>query len=386
MLRPDVYNRSVFFILRVLASVGILFFLSPYRADGQAGQSVEFTPQLGFVVPHRAELRNLVTGHSRGFHAGWQMSSRFASKPKDWHAVYHYPTWGFQVYYADLGNRKQLGQQVALNAVIKIPQFAKYWNGSRRLQLYSQWGIGGGYNSVVWDLEDNPKGIALSSALNICLTAGYLAQVRVSDRFSVSAELNMVHFSNGSLSVPNLGTNNLSAGVGLIYSLAPADQGLPQSNSMQDSLQSDFKKFSWLVSFSSGLRENMPPDGPAYFVHNFAFGFEYRPAFKNGLIVRHDAGYNLSLDPLLLRNGYDEVRVTDRIQLGVAAGLVRYFGRASFEAVLGVYYRNQYAGNGTFYNRFALRHQVTQGISVSLGLKTHWAKADYPELGVLYHF
>lgn len=386
MLQPDVYNRCVHFMLRLLGVVSVCFLFSPYRADGQVGQSVALAKGFGFVVPHRPELRNLVTGHSNSWHAGWQLNTRHARHRKAWHSAYNYPLWGVQVYYADLGNRKQLGQQLAVNAVIKLPQFTKFIAPHRRVQLYSQWGIGAGYSDVVWDLEENPKGIALSSALNVCLTAGYLTQVRVSDRFAVSAELNVVHFSNGSLSVPNLGTNNLSGGLGVVYHLAPIRPYVKAPQLEVDTALCTFKKLSFFAAFSSGLRENLPPGGPSYFVHNVAVALEYRFRFKTALMVRHDASYNLSLDPLLLRNGTTEVRAADRLQGGFSVGLVRHFGRASFEASLGAYYRNRNAGDGTFYNRFALRHQVTQGISVSLGLKTHWAKADYPEVGVMYRW
>lgn len=386
MLQPDVYNRCVHFMLRLFGVVSVCFLFSPYRADGQVGQSVALAKGFGFVVPHRPELRNLVTGHSNSWHAGWQMNTRHAGHRKAWHRAYHYPLWGVEVYYADLGNRKQLGQQLAVHAMVKLPQFTRLIAPHRRVQLYSQWGIGAGYSDVVWDLEANPKGIALSSALNVCLSAGYLAQVRVSDRFAVHAGISVVHFSNGSLSVPNLGTNNLSGALGLVYHLTKMRSEASNPDAHVDTSLHSFTKWTFFTAFSSGLRENLPPGGPSHFVHNLVLGAEYRWIFKTALVVRHDASYNLSLDPLLRRNGTTEVQSTDRLQGGFAVGIVRHFGRASFEASMGAYYRNRNAGDGTFYNRFALRHQVTQGISVSLGLKTHWAKADYPEVGVMYRW
>ena len=325
------------------------------------------------MIPHRDELRNLITDHSRGFIAGihWRTNGE-----KEWHSRYRFPTWGFEAYYANLGNPRELGQQFALSTTIRFERGTK-------LRRYGLWGIGLGYNSVQWDLESNPKALAIGSALNCCLTAGCGLVYSATPQLSIDLNLRMTHFSNGAMRMPNLGTNNAMALLGVRYSirreeildLPPHPAGQAEKTGLESAIYA-----------STGVKENQPPGGKKYFVHNLGFAIGQRFGAKSGLLVRADVWYNRAISVHLQGNDGEDANPTDLLQAGLALAYQRYYGRLTAEAQVGIYLHSRFKGDGLFYNRFLLRHGVTDSFDAFIGLKTHWTRADHPEIGIRYRF
>jgi hypothetical protein len=335
----------------------------------------------GFLVPHRSELRPLVTGHSQTVTAGFSRSTAQAATRKPWHALYGYPEYGFEVYYADLGNARQLGRQLALNAMIQLPVA---WLSSERINTHSVWGIGLGYNTVVWDMNTNRKAIALSSPFNVCLTAGYEVDFKFHSYLTPFASLRMTHFSNGALRLPNLGTNNLSAAIGVRYRLG--DETILQELEPDAADHPPGRaKFTPFASLSTGAKENLPPGGPTHLIYTASIGVYWNYSAKSDALARVDHWYNLALTPLLASgNQASESPALDRFQQGVAIGHVNRFGKASFEVHMGIYTRTVYRGQGLLYHRFQLNHAIGHRFTASLGLMTHWARAHHPEIGLVF--
>lgn len=375
----------------LLSAIFTLVSFSPFWADAQSLEAISLSGGFGFMVPHRQELRGLVQGHAREFGVGALFSTLGAKKEKSWHRHYGFPNYGFEFYYADLGNRAELGQQMALNAFLHLPFPFLKQSPTDRWQIYSHWGIGAGYTDVVWSLDDNLKGIALSSAFNVCLTAGFYASHHFSNRFSANAGVRMTHLSNGAVKLPNLGTNNLTGNIGLRYHLIDQRVSAPSTDSPDGSDSDSFdlskqKKMHFFATVNSGIKENLPPGGPKLFVHNAAIGLELRSSPKSGFLLRSDLWYNLAVSGLIERNEGIAPTRGDRVQGGLALGYIRHFGMARFETQMGAYLYSRYRGNGLFYHRFVISHEITEAIRVTLGLKTHWARADHPELGVVFRW
>ena len=51
-----------------------------------------------------------------------------------------------------------------------------------------------------------------------------------------------------------------------------------------------------------------------------------------------------------------------------------------------LYLRDRYRPNGPLYHRIGFRYQLKNGLYGNVTLKSHWAKADYMELGIGYVF
>lgn len=380
----EVYKLSFYRIVLCCGTALLLLLSHPPGRAQSPPDAITLTPGFGFMVPHRKELRNLVSGHSRSLAIGMEFHTRNAPQTKAWHSVNRFPSYGLEFYYADLGNPRQLGRQFALSAYLRLPAPFLSEQPKRRWSMHSIWGLGAGYSDTTWDLEANPKGIALGSALNICLTAGYGVQYRFSPRFSGALAVRMTHFSNGAVRLPNLGTNNLTSNLSLMYQLRDASSELPKEAPLPNDDEGRVHKF--FGTYSIGIKENLPPGGPMHFVHTIGLGFRSRPGERHGFVLRTDLWYNLAISSLMARDVNYEMRRSDRIQQGVAAGYARYFGKAHFEVHMGAYLYTRFEGNGLFYHRFILSHEVTDRLRATLGLKTHWARADHPEFGLVGYF
>lgn len=349
-------------------------FFSPCDLGAQVVDGVYLSPGRGFVVPHRPELRGLVSSHSTTLFAGFWNDTRHASKPKLWHGLYGYPQWGIEAYYSDLGNPRELGHQFAALAYLKVQ--SKRLSG-KRVTASAIWGIGAGYTTRVWDLGENPKGIALGSHFNVCLAAGYLVDLKLSERMRLETGVRFTHFSNGAIRMPNLGTNNLSAQIGLRYGFRRS----PVKNEVAETPPASIPKPNeYRVHATVGMKQNLPPGGPNYMVYNLAGEYARRLGHKHAVLLRADGWFNTASAALL----EGETGSLERIQAGFALGYRRHYGAASFDIQMGAYAFSRYRGNGLFYHRFQLAHRLSEHWSASLGLTTHWARAHHPEIGVYY--
>jgi hypothetical protein len=332
-------------------------------------QSLFVNASGGFMVPHRDEIRGLVTAHSTGFEVGAMWNT---DGSKTWHQRYHNPLWGLEGYFSDLGN-EALGKQGALSIFTRLPSF-------RRPQFSAYWhfGIGAGYSNARWDIDTNTKGIVLGSHFNAALGLGYYTELCVSEKLSLTAGIRMTHLSNGSVVVPNLGTNNAAFSLGCRYSMkdefvSNTISNIPAVRGMQIN-----------AGYAAGLRQNQPAGGPNHFVHTLSIGSAYRFNYSSSLLFGLDVFYNTSIRPFLIRDngGYTSA---DLIQTGAFLGYAKHFDRMEFRIQAGYYLMNKYGGNGSLYHRFGFRYRITDHLMAQFHLKTHFAKADYPEIGIVWY-
>jgi len=72
------------------------------------------------------------------------------------------------------------------------------------------------------------------------------------------------------------------------------------------------------------------------------------------------------------------------VQLGGLLSYSLFFDRLSLKIQQGFYLRDSLKLNGSLYHRFGLRYVLSDRMFAQLSLKTHFAKADYGELGIGY--
>ncbi|MBW6482993.1 MAG: hypothetical protein K0B10_08015, partial [Vicingaceae bacterium] len=61
-------------------------------------------------------------------------------------------------------------------------------------------------------------------------------------------------------------------------------------------------------------------------------------------------------------------------------------GNVSYMVQMGGYLLSAYKGDGLVYHRITSRYYINEQFFVNLGLKSHWAVADFIEFGVGYKF
>ena len=350
---------------------------------GAAGDSLKTSsmrwslqPQFGFIIPHRTEMQHLITGHSRGINMQWMKES---IGQKQWERNYQCPEYGLDLYYNYTGNAEQLGHQLALSYLVRLPlrrieiirEKKKYFNHSLGL------GIGLGYNTKTWDLETNTQSQVIGSHLNAALTIEYLTQIFSLKKIQVRGGLRLTHYSNGAFSLPNLGTNNIA----LALTISQKSEIAIKKTFGRDNVE---KNQRLLVSLTGGLKEIPPPYGKKYGCLTLGVIGERRVSYKSSFSLGSEVMFNSAVKTL--RNRMEEAQTgwEKNAQLSLVMGYGLNFDKLHLRILQGFYLVNAWQADGAFYQRVTLCYQVTDRIQALLGLKTHFAKADHSEIGIGY--
>lgn len=356
---------------RAVTSAIVLLSLSTSVTAQNGPHYLTLESHYGFMVPHRTIIRDVLIDHSYGgtLAAEWKVSGK-----KRWHHLYKKPVYGLEFCFADLGNPVELGQQFSLSSTIRLPL-----GKSERMRHHVLTGLGLGYSTVQWDIEENLKGITIGSALNFTLSLGYYLEQPISERVELFGGLRITHLSNGAVSLPNLGTNNVSLVIGARLNRRPDFE--PENPIFLQYLPKQRNIYAFVTT---GIKENSPPGGPTFFVHTASVSYEHRRNWKTSFFVRADVFANTAIRPLLQRDGVATGKGSDILQSGIGVGYAKHFGRLRFDMMMGVYLFNRFEGNGRFYHRFNFRYTITERWLAQVGLKTHLARADHPEVGLIY--
>lgn len=356
--------------------------VSRAQLDSAANWCLAISPHGGFVMPHHKSMAHLIQGHSTGCHV---YAKRLVDGTKYWHEAYNMPEQGIDFTFTNTGNPAQLGQQYSLSYLLNLPL-----NGKRYVEDYLRitprgyvhWlglGLGMGYSTKRWDLETNHQAAVLGSQVNVAISLQYSTRLFSFRTGELRAGLRMSHLSNGSFQLPNLGTNN--AGVFLSYVA-----GKNRASYMKVIPMPKFEKNIFSVGVVSGLKEIAPPTGRKYAAVVLSALFERRVSYKSAFGVGLDGLYDSSLRPLIQQRTDELVAPIHVMQLGAVFSYSLFFDRFALKIQQGYYLADAWRINGSLYHRVGLRYNLGHHMYAQLTLKTHFAKADYGELGIGYVF
>lgn len=328
----------------------------------------------GFLIPHRAEMAHLITGHSAAISVA-RMRSFSGKKP--WHRGFNFPNHGWEMYYAETGNVQALGRHFAASYLLELPlQKKRSTIESHSLFRHSlTLGVGLGYATKKWDLETNHQAPVLGSHANASITLLYLVQL--SPRWQ--GGLRMTHFSNAAFQLPNLGTNTV--GLTLRY----ATQSMHAKPCTEEAFAPK-KKWTYSATFGIGLKEVLPPTERKYAAGSITVFADKRMRLKSSVGMGVDLLYNSSLEQLLEKVPSYSGAKTQVAQIGAVVGYTLHFEPFDIRLQQGVYLRSLWKEYGLFYQRIGIRYHLSPHWLTILHLKTHFAKADYAEIGFGYQF
>jgi len=108
-------------------------------------------------------------------------------------------------------------------------------------------------------------------------------------------------------------------------------------------------------------------------------------------ILAPKAGFEIGLDVFSNQSHFDfEPLVTKTqwslLQLGIYSAYFVPMNHIHFVFGMGAYVRDWYKPNGPIYHRIGVRYQWFNGLFGHMAIKSHWAKADYLELGIGFIF
>ena len=346
----------------------------------------------GFVIPHSNIIQPLVTSHAG---AASIFCYRPAAGNRAWHHAYAIPEQGIDLTFIYTGNPKQLGSQVALSYLLQLPITHKDRSASDHRHAFFQryrtqrrtfftMGIGLGYAMKHWDQYENHQAAVLGSSLNIALNLQVMHRRHWDGIGDLGIGARIIHLSNGAYQLPNLGTN--TASVFLQYTPHRHAHDLTPSMlpEFRDSIFAHFERTKWSLALTTGWKEIPPPGGAKYQAVSMQLLHEHRHRVKSSWGYGLDAFYNRSLLAVMNRNADTSYAFFRPLQVGAVVGFNLHFNRFELKMQQGVYLLDKWKGDGRFYHRVGLRYRFGESWFAQLTLKTHFAKADFGELGIGY--
>lgn len=327
---------------------------------------VEIRPKAGFLIAHRSIMGHAVKEHAYGTELSWYFKG---NGEKSWHQPYNNPRYGVSAFAGSVGNNDLFGLYFGAYGFMSIPLIY-----TERFTFSGRLGAGLSYAPKVYHHETNNLSIATSTHINALVSLAVESRYEIGSH-AVNMILDMTHFSNGAMKVPNLGLNIPYVSIGYGYKIRKANDSIV-SQQQQEVQRWEFGALG-LVSY----KEVYPVGGPKYPI--VGFNLVGRRYFKP------QVGMEVSLDMMhkgSLRTYAPDVPMTDGelLQLGAFAGYLLPFNRFHLVVGMGYYLRDKFRFQEPVYHRVGMRYVFDNGINLNLVLKSHWARADYIEYGIGY--
>ncbi len=355
--------------MKYLILIWTVFVSISLFSQGNNHFGIEVQPRAGFIMAHRSLMNHIPENQT----LGGEVSIYYQTNGKsEYHKLYNYPKYGITFLGSTLSNERILGNLFGAFVFGDFP-FVK----GKKDELSGSIGFGLCYVSRIYDPIKNPKNVAMSTHINVLVNFGLKYRHYFKNNMNFVLGINATHASNGASRVPNLGVNLLYASLGLGYQFKNVELKTKDHTIDLD------KKWKYNIIGVFSVKEEYPIGGKLFPIGSLSFVVTKRFTKKSGIEIYADGFYKSSIisDP----NRIDATN-WNIIQAGIFGGYNLYINKLRVVIGLGAYVFDKYNPNGLFYSRLGFKYQINKHLVAVLGLKSHWAKADYVEYGIGYTF
>lgn len=252
---------------------------------------------------------------------------------------------------------------------------------SKYAELWAAPGLGIGYLGQTYFTNRN---ILIGSHLNFASSMALKVAAKVAPYMRLSAGMDVLHFSNAGIRVPNYGLNISSVSFGILKLLRSSGQPKPDSVRQQERLE--YKRHQFDFGLNVGRRGVTRSKEGLYKTGLYA-GYNYRVNELLGCSSGIDAVYYHTIYQHNLQTYQSLATSLDRWRLGVAIGPDFWMERLAVMAKYGYYlhYNNfsRSAEEVRTYWTAGLKYYVMNWAAVQTKIYLHKTEADYLGLGVL---
>lgn len=287
---------------------------------------------------------------------------------------YRFPSKGIALQFQSFGNADVLGNAYGILQFTKFNLIQKEKFGFLDFRV----GAGMAWITKEYDAETNPKNNAIGSKLNAYINL-QLLYTKHWNHFLLGGGLEISHYSNAALTVPNLGLNTPMCFIKAGYNFHKRDVFAPDTNPVIAILPRAGNRFQFHVIGST--KQNLPGYNLPQFYPVIAAQGMYRKrlSFKWDFEVGTDLIYNAAN-----RFKYDDLSFSllETFQIGVFVGAAANFYRSQIFVGLGSYVYNKINPAGWIYNRIGYRYNFGKVFSALIAIKANFGIADYIEFGI----
>lgn len=291
---------------------------------------------------------------------------------------YRFLSRGFSLHYQDYGYREVLGTSWG------VLQFMKFnlLQGARFGFLDFRMGSGLAYLTRKYDPLTNPKNNAIGSYWNAFINF-QLSYTKTWEHFLVGFGVEMSHFSNAAITMPNLGLNTPMCLARIGFQVEPRQVFIPDTGVVIAILPRFSNSFE--LHGIGSVKQNLPGYFESQYLPVIGAQAVYRKYlnFKWDLEGGADVIYNAAN-----RVKYDDKTFTalETVQLGLFVGAAANFYRSQIFFSIGSYVYNKINPAGWVYNRIGYRYAFNNHLVGLLAIKANIGIADYLEFGLGYRF
>jgi hypothetical protein len=330
---------------------------------------IEAQYRQGLLIAHRGSMHHLPEAHLYGAEVSIYYQTRGKS---EYHKLLNFPKYGVSFLGTTIGNERIMGNLFGAYAFGDFP-FVR----GKKDELSGTFGAGLCYITRIYDPLKNPKDVAVSTHLNALVDLNLKYRHYFDKNWNVVMGLHLTHASNGASRVPNLGVNMVFASIGLGYQFKNIELKTKEVKIDLD------KKWKFGLQGIFSFKQEYPIGGKLYPVGNLSFIVTKRFTNLSGIEIYADGFYKTTAFGSVRRA---EMTNWNIMQAGMFGGYNLYLNKLRVLVGLGAYVYDKFLFDGRFYARLGFKYQVIKHLHVVLGLKSHWAKADYVEYGIGYTF
>ncbi|MFK5878442.1 MAG: acyloxyacyl hydrolase [Flavobacteriaceae bacterium] len=363
--------RKVSFIIVVFS------FFFGFSQEKKESSYIDFNYFYGNIIEHAPELKPIIQAHPTGFIFSWNKKKLGNSK---FERTFNYPDFGLTASYQNF-HTDVLGEVFSIYAHYNFYLLNR--NSKNQLKLTSGFGLG--YATSPFDKETNSKNWAIGSKFvaSVYLKLMYERQY-LFDNFGVSAGFTMLHYSNGSFSVPNLGINTVAATVGVNYNFDEVTSTLDRNLEIV-AYQKNPIRFG--AAFRTGFNESLINGSGLYPFYTFTAFAEKKLSYTSTVSVGTDLFLSTFMKNYI---EWDNIQqgtpneTADWKRVGIFVGYELNMEQFSVIGQVGynVYYPYDYVSS--VYERFGFRKYFGNHFFTDLTLKINMFRAEALEFGIGY--
>ncbi len=225
-----------------------------------------------------------------------------------------------------------------------------------------------------------PDSYIFGSHVNFLFGVGFSSAIQLNQDWSVNPYVQLLHYSNGSIKIPNAGANAVVYGLGVQKTIGDTKEHSPQKyTSSKDSLKTNALELMAGIGWRGKYKSN-----DHFFRAGFYAGYSrYLNSFfalRGGVdVVYYDQVYNPDV--------YDDTipywgKSYDHLRAGVSLGAELKFGKLALNYNVGRYLHMNSPYHQKMYWNAAFRYYLTPKFGVQGTLNAHKFQADFLNFGI----
>ncbi len=367
------YKNTLISNVRYLILLGFFIYSSTIQGQEKYPYSIQVTGSQGLLLSHHPSIGELIKKMPVLYNVS---IGKNTFGEKNWQRMHQFPSYGLHLGWVNYQNPSVLGYSFHSVPYIK---FAGFRSKKYALHISTGWGLG--YITKIFDSVYNFKNNLTGSHLNAVGIATIENQVRVSDRLHIGFDFVFFHTSNGSIKKPNQGMNMPMFGLSVKYAFGK-EQMIASIDSISKEAERS-KKWNIGVQSTWGVKETFPI-GTKKYINGSLSAFAERNFGQKSIFM---SGIDVFYTPSLVQDL--EVRgITTNPSNAYRVGVPLYYGfdvdRLKLWISWGIYVLDKHKIDGLFYHRAGVSYRMYQNLHIVANLKSHYAKADYFEIGLKY--